>query len=101
MARYSVEISSQGQTTYIRLKEPFLFGVPSWECTEGVAVWGNPASGDCLSPNLSGGSIELNLGSVISDWEARVGADGSGYRLEDNGGSFPTGDFDWTCVSKD
>jgi hypothetical protein len=95
MTQYRLACTSGEAEATIVLADGGLFSFPTWQCVEGNAVWGAPSSGDCLSPRLTGGQIELSLGSVIDDWSTDEDASGSGYRLSDNGGSFPAGDFAW------
>lgn len=100
MSSYELTVQNGGQTARLTLKDGTLFGFPSWRCPDGAEAWGTPSQGTCLSPNLTGGSIELSLGCNLYDWRAEVGASGSGHRLDDNGGSFPSGDFSWECTGK-
>lgn len=98
MSDYRVICEQGGNSAELILSDGSFFGFPKWRCVEGEAVWGTPATGTCLSPNLTSGSIELSLGTVISDWSPNEGASGSGYRLSDNGGNFPEGDFAWQII---
>ena len=95
MAEYKFTCSSGENEATILLADGTLFGFPTWKCLEGDEVWGRPSSGSLLGPRLTAGQIELNLGSILNDWNATEGASGTGYRTDDNGGSFPTGDFRW------
>ena len=99
MAYYIVTVSNGSSSTDLKLTDGSFFQSPAWECLDGAAVWGTPYKGRCMSPNLTGGHIELSVNTMLSDWSAHVGAQGGGYKLDENDGSFPTGDFSWECVS--
>ena len=94
MATYTVEVTSDGHVAHIVLTE-HLLGFPTWECSEGILVWGDPFKGTTLSPNLTGGLVQLGADSGFHDWNADRG---NGYRIDANGGSFPAQDFKWKRV---
>lgn len=74
---------------------------PKWKCLEGNDIWGIPSSGVMLSSNMTGENIELSLGTILNDWiNVEKGSFGKGNRMDDNGGSFPSGEFSWECISK-
>lgn len=97
--KYQLTCSSSGHEATLILEDGTLMSFPSWRCLEGEGVWGSPARGTCLSPRLTGSTLELALGCTIDDWRAEAGAEGEGSRLFANDGSFPEGSFQWSVES--
>ncbi len=95
MASYSVECTSNGVSTKLQLCDGGIFSFPTWRCLDGKEMWGNPFEGDCLSPRLTGGSVELSFGTYLFDWSVNTGHTGEGLRNDLSEGEFPTGSFSW------
>lgn len=98
MATYTVECSAGGVETRLQLSDGGFFSFPTWRCLDGSEMWGDPSQGNCLSPRLTGGTVELSLGTYLFDWTNGSGRSGEGLRNDLSDGLFPTGSFLWRTL---
>ncbi len=66
----------------------------NWEGSGGILVWGSYFKGSNPIPQAEG-PLVLDESSSLSTWND---GNGTGNRLDANGGSFPAGDFEWSFI---
>ena len=99
MATYTLYCINGEHEAKLRLTENIV-GV-DWICAQGDAVWGSPAKGKSFGPLIANGYVQLSLSVTLTDCgNLIIGKKGTGERIEDNGGSFPAGTFEWEVTEK-
>ncbi|CAJ0849402.1 hypothetical protein AMST5_00120 [freshwater sediment metagenome] len=78
-------------------------GADPWRCLEGSAVWGNPDNGYVANWALGETILHTGTGQGHTlrsfNKDTKAGDAGKGLKVL-SGGSFPDGEFDWTCQTK-